>query len=427
MCDASTMYFNTAHKIGMELVRDAIWHNDRCNWIGSWADVDNGKAVFVTKSFDTDLYAGLSGVAFFLASLYQEEKDRLLKKTIEGTVAQVQAANGARLPAHGFYLGKPGVAFSLLHIGRMLDREDWQSEGINQLLAIEPALESTFEWDLLLGAAGTIIALLYGYNASGNEALLDKAIKLGYVLCNNATPCDRGVFWTTIPNKPPLTGLSHGAAGISLALFELYAVCGEVLFLNMGLEAVRFEQSWFSNTMLNWPDFRENIPANVNEYQYSVAWCNGAPGIHLARKRSALLTKRADLQEQASAALITTLNNVTTQLTNSAESINFSLCHGIAGNADILLDTGAPACSLIAKAVGDMGSRIVEQARLSWPSGISNRGKTPGLLMGTAGTGYFYLRLYKPEKFESILLPPASCGQKKLQIVDKDVMVVMNS
>ena len=41
----------------------------------------------------------------------------------------------------------------------------------------------------------------------------------------------------------------------------------------------------------------------------------------------------------------------------------------------------------------------------SWPTGLAGGGDTPGLLLGTAGIGWFYLRLADPEETPSVLLP----------------------
>jgi lantibiotic modifying enzyme len=82
---------------------------------------------------------------------------------------------------------------------------------------------------------------------------------------------------------------------------------------------------------------------------------------------------------------------------------NFSLCHGLGGNADLLIYAsevlvGAPGTAQFmacARAVGDLG--IARHGRGGpWPCGVPGAGETPGLLIGLAGIGYFYLRLYDP-------------------------------
>jgi lantibiotic modifying enzyme len=80
---------------------------------------------------------------------------------------------------------------------------------------------------------------------------------------------------------------------------------------------------------------------------------------------------------------------------------NFSLCHGLAGNADVLLSGAealpslAPRARRLAEAVGVAG--IERYARdHDWPCGAGG-GETPGLMLGLAGIGHFFLRLHSPD------------------------------
>ncbi|MBI3712824.1 MAG: hypothetical protein HY253_07660, partial [Burkholderiales bacterium] len=87
---------------------------------------------------------------------------------------------------------------------------------------------------------------------------------------------------------------------------------------------------------------------------------------------------------------------------------NFSLCHGHAGNADFVLSSGItlnrPDLILAAQNVGDTGIREIQDKGLPWPCGNGGAGETPNLMLGTAGIGYFYLRLYDPVAVPSVLL-----------------------
>ena len=44
------------------------------------------------------------------------------------------------------------------------------------------------------------------------------------------------------------------------------------------------------------------------------------------------------------------------------------------------------------------------QNRNPWPCGVMSGGETPNLMLGTAGIGYFYLRLYDAAAVPSVLL-----------------------
>jgi lantibiotic modifying enzyme len=87
---------------------------------------------------------------------------------------------------------------------------------------------------------------------------------------------------------------------------------------------------------------------------------------------------------------------------------NYSLCHGHCGNAELLLWAG--------DVLGDEASIATVQQIASdavqkysyeknpWPCGVMNGGETPDLMLGLAGIGHFYLRLYDRQKIPSVLL-----------------------
>ena len=85
----------------------------------------------------------------------------------------------------------------------------------------------------------------------------------------------------------------------------------------------------------------------------------------------------------------------------------FALCHGAAGNAELFIEAGEvlgdPGYTAIAEAIGRQGIERYHEPRRPWPSGLTAGGDTPGLMLGLAGIGYFYLRLAIPA-IPSILL-----------------------
>ena len=81
---------------------------------------------------------------------------------------------------------------------------------------------------------------------------------------------------------------------------------------------------------------------------------------------------------------------------------NFCLCHGLAGNAEVLweasLSDGQPAAwQERASATSDACWRAGASAYASlgyWPCGVNT--DSPSLFLGRAGIGYAYLRRYDP-------------------------------
>jgi lantibiotic modifying enzyme len=404
MIQDPTVFFDTAWNIGMELVRDAIWDNDRCTWQGASMEPVEGKFTATIRTFKADMYSGTSGITFFLSALYSVKKDELLKHTIEGAINHCISLY-QQSGDNGFYGGKSGIAFCVIEAGTRLERPDWIKEGLAILTAIEPKITHPYETDIMAGIAGTIHGLLYGFNISQDVVLLDNAVKLGNILCDMAEKSEHGWGWVSIPGKPVLTGLSHGIAGISGALLELYHITNNEQYLHAATEGIKCEQLFYHPTLCNWPDFREGIPATPDKYIYGVAWCTGAPGLALSRLRSTAITGDKQYDQQAWVGLNTTYMQVQGELTARGPSTNFSLCHGLAGNADVLLESGASAYRNAAASAGLYGIENYVNASLPWPSGVLNRQKNPGLMLGLAGTGYFYLRLWD-SAFKTILLPP---------------------
>jgi hypothetical protein len=60
----------------------------------------------------------------------------------------------------------------------------------------------------------------------------------------------------------------------------------------------------------------------------------------------------------------------------------------------------------LATAIGDSGIDRYERARMVWPGGVTGGGESPTLMLGSAGTGYFYLRLFDPTLPSVLLLRP---------------------
>jgi lantibiotic modifying enzyme len=201
-----------------------------------------------------------------------------------------------------------------------------------------------------------------------------------------------------------LTGYSHGAAGIALALLELHARTGDDRFREGALGGFAYERRHFSAEQQNWPDFRSFASPTPQQLSYSLAWCHGAPGIGLARVRAFALTGETTYRREAEFAINTTYR----PLAMPAGNDNYSLCHGIGGNAELFIVAadvlGDERYRAAAESVGDRGIQTVHAQRNPWPCGVLSGGETPNFMLGTAGIGYFYLRLYDSRAVPSMLL-----------------------
>lgn len=403
----NTVFFEPAWNIGMELVRDALWNESKqqCTWLGNWMDPVEGKFTSVVRSFGNDLYAGSSGIAFFLSALYTVKQDPLLQKTIEGALNHTLSLLDSS-PGFGFYSGKPGIASALIYCGENMKRPNWVEKGLAILASLKQAEVAEYEIDIISGIAGTIPCLITSSKRYDKPELLEIATRLGDILYDRATRSSNGWSWLTLQGTNHLTGYSHGTAGIATSMLQLYSVTGDERYMEAVNGGFQYEQTHFNPAKQNWPDFRENFAkADDGSYNCGMAWCHGAPGIALSRMYAAKLRPDAEYSRVATVALDTTLKDLNNLLSNPAYRINYSLCHGVAGNADILLESGRQQDRAAAIATGLAGIERYSRSQITWPSGTVDAKTTPGLMMGIAGTGYFYLRLSDPERFKTILLP----------------------
>ena len=275
--------------------------------------------------------------------------------------------------------------------------------------ASEAAERITAEWvvcddsyDVMAGAAGAILGLLALYRETGDATVLEKAGLCGDHLIAKREAAGQAMAWRA-GNGRFMTGLSHGAAGIALALLRLYDASGERRFREAAEQAIAFEDSVFDAAEGNWPDFRY---ATEGRAAFMNAWCHGAAGIGLARLASSSLTDSPSLRRDIQAALLA--------VTRSALGEKDGLCCGNLGRADLLLaasgvssDDSLAGDDLRIRAVR-LASAVVERSRQAGGYRLSGQpGQDffdPSFFQGTSGIGYQLLRTAHPHRLPCVLV-----------------------
>jgi lantibiotic modifying enzyme len=365
-----------------------------------------------------DLYAGSGGIALFLAQLFAMTGDNEHRRTALAAMARslvqverLQTANTT--PAISVFFGDLGVAWAARRVAALIHDNALAMRAAALFdRAISAATTVPHPLDLMSGNSGAIPVLLELARDSGLAGYHDLATRLGLEIVDAAIRRDQTCRWDPdLASGPgvsvaPLTGLSHGAAGIGLALYELYAATGQTDFLATARGAFAFEDSLFDASRGNWPDRRKSLESNV----FARAWCHGAPGIALARLRAAALDPdRAETYlDKARIALATTARAIEDM--RAVPDSDASLCHGLTGLGEICLVAGQwqsdPGYRDVADSVArDLIDRHARSA--NWPSGAPSRGPNPSLMLGLAGIGYWFLRLHDPRTVPSLLVQSA--------------------
>lgn len=415
-------FLRAADQIGAEFVRDAIWSGDRCNWVGWQMKPVSGYFQTVYSACGLSLYEGLAGIALFLAHLTRYTQDHHQKAVLDGALRQIlRDGETLDLPGmNGFYSGFAGVAWTLADIGELLGDEQLIDTGLawmRRACAIHSGL-----YDVLSGAAGLIAPAIDLAVRFDRPEFLDQAEEHARALVHAAQAIGAGVSWPSPGGGPNLLGYSHGAAGIACALLEMDEVRPDPQYRRTAIQALEYERALYNAQENNWPDLREQGTNPQATPGYPVAWCHGACGIGLSRLRMLELRDPDDkLLSEADSALRRVSADVATP--KAPEHSDFTYCHGITGNAEFLLETALQwdraDIRAAATSIGQFGIEQYQSKGAAWPCGL-RLGEIRGLMLGLAGIGHFFLRLYDPAQVRGVLLLRPQSEQKNAGMQPSD-------
>ena len=285
-------YINTAFSIGAQLAREAVWHNNACNWVGPSLEFIDNRFQVVEKALAADRYSGIAGVALFLAELYGYTNDQVILNTLTGSLKTLsqQLDNGKLSNKFGVFAGQLGGGYTCFEIGSKLSNPLWQELGLMYIDKVMAKPVPETEIDVISGAAGAIPVFIKLFNTTREKKYLDAANRLGIFLIDKATDQNNALCWKTVDAQHALTGYSHGNAGMAVALLDLYVHTNDDQFLQAAEKAFNYERQWFNPQENNWPDLREHTSGQP--LKYGDMWCHGAPGIALSRLKAHWLTQK---------------------------------------------------------------------------------------------------------------------------------------
>lgn len=397
-----------ATKIGLEIERHALTDGkDAVNWIGM--NYLEGADRYQLDVLNESLYDGCTGVALFLAALatitgeqrFADLSLRSLHSLRRGLRYTDPASRrvAARLRGIGGATGLGSVIYGLVRTSGLLGVGDnagllEDASRLSEWLTPE-VISDDERLDVVSGAAGALLGLLALHSATGQQRALGTAVECGEHLLRHRVEARGHRVWRTVGNRP-LTGFSHGAAGIAYALARLYSTTGERTYLDAALEGIEYERALFSERHGNWADLRPFGAGHGD--RLPVKWCHGAAGIALARLGCRHYAQIQGLERDIEAGLRSTREHY-------LQDADF-LCCGNLGRAETFLVAGrftadpewqrlaaAGTASVIARAADSGGYRLFTRAD----------SYNPVFFHGTAGIGYQLLRL-ATEELPSVLL-----------------------
>lgn len=394
-----------ADAIAAQLARHAVRLPDGgATWL-ALEPLPDGRRVQL-EALGWTLYHGSAGVALFFAAHHavrgapasrQLALDALapLRATLV-TAGAEEARQIARLLGPGAAAGLGSVAYALATVADLLALPDLRADAwrMAKWLHLHDARSVVVD-DVVGGCAGAVLALLALVRRGAPQALLATAIAYGERLLALRETCHRDT-----DGRAPLTGMSHGAAGVACALGGLHAHTGDARFLVAAARELDYEARQFVPAQGNWPDHRESARPGHGTVACGRSWCHGAPGIALARLglRDTALAVRVQGDLEAALATTVALPTLPTD----------GLCCGELGLADILLLAGQvlERPVFLAASRARVAAGVARRARGPFRlfRGLSTDAWSPGFFQGIAGIGYALLRQVEPTRLPCVLL-----------------------
>ncbi len=396
-----------ARRAARRLVKLALRREDRVSWLGLTLLRERDWTI---QPVGPDLYSGAAGIAHFLAyfdHVAGDDDSREIARTVVRQLTRRLAAtldaseSGTALPASslGAFGTLSGAVYALSHIGALWADHDLIDLAERLVAMLGDHVHADRTLDIIGGTAGFIMAASALEHVRSAPALRHVVMRAAECLIARGDERAGGLSWSTsLPASQPLTGISHGASGIALALLAAGRLANHQPFVDAAMRALRYERSCFDPARMNWPDYRI-LPGrdHGDEVPWMWAWCHGAPGIGLVRLDALGSSDAPELASDLAAALTST--------TRFGFWSNDSLCHGDLGNLELFVR---------ARELGYNGewedALTAHSARLTarlgdghWRCGIPGGVETPGLMTGLAGVGYGLLRLAATERVPSLL------------------------
>ncbi|NEU58712.1 lanthionine synthetase LanC family protein [Halorussus sp. MSC15.2] len=346
------------------------------------------------------LYSGQIGIALYFAAMYQYFEDEIYREKAEQAVDFIFDRDEEEL-VDTAYIGAGAGVGSLVYgldlLSELTDNQRYRNRAADLVSELsKEIIEDDDQYDMLLGAAGTVTGLLRHWEHSDNSEALDKAILCGeHLLDSRYDKWADYKLWDTSRKEGTLstsTGMGHGVAGISYSLYRLYQHTQRDAFRVAARNALEFENLFYSKHQHNW---KSNF---VGIKHYSHWWCNGLAGIGHARLGS--------LQYRTSETLERDMNRVRNGLEPQLLAED-SVCHGTFAQINLLIDLGRMYDEQYLEAAWELASDAIERRRRAGSyrvdpghiDGIDN----PVFFLGTTGVGYTLLRLLAPAEIPSVL------------------------
>ncbi|QIS14977.1 class IV lanthionine synthetase LanL [Nocardia arthritidis] len=303
---------------------------------------------------------GAAGVLAVLTTLARDRGDERLADAVDvgaqwlgERLDEDRAAGRKMLP--GLYFGRAGTAWALYEAAGLLDDPGLAAR------ALELLDELPVDWpnpDITHGMAGAGLAALRLWRASGETGMRRRAYETAELLAARAERADGMILWpvpTSFDSRLAGVndyGFAHGAAGVGAFLLAAGELLREPKWVKMADEVGRMLSA------VAVPDDRgvrwRSGPADtvfLREF-----WCSGGSGIGTFLVRLARARGDSDYLALAERAAVAVWHR--------RWLAGPSVCHGLAGNGEFLLDLASAGAAENRSRAEDLATALAARAAL---------------------------------------------------------------
>ena len=414
-------FLQEADGIGCELMRRAKYDNYGVYW-------DTLRKVGPNNEWRSseDLYAGNAGIILFLAELAYAVSHTNYHSFVRSALQSLyHRALETPTENYAFHTGRAGVAYLICLLAEFVEEEEFHQHAVKLMDGCEVFLDNPYTpAEFLNGAAGTLFVLTFLHSKTKDTRLQPAIKKYIEFIYKKAEPGSTGVYWDRSERMiKGLCGISHGASGMGLVFQELSGYFRFSDFKTIAEQAFAYEDECFNEETNNWPDFRKAYHNqeskqkfidhyNSDDYEFftsttdMAAWCHGAPGIGFARlsKWQPSVEKKV-LGEDISYAISRTIKSI-----NNPNYNSFTLCHGLGGNALLLMEIAQrynrpDLEAVVMKTGADAINQKNKEGYYQSGHGLREPAEDWSLFQGNAGIGYFFLQIASDKRISTILNP----------------------
>lgn len=337
-----------------------------------------------------NLYNGILGIAFMYIYLYKVSRISEFKLKAIRIIKQIHKNSKAESDSIGLFTGLSGFIYVLSHAYFVFREKHLLEIAKSYLINLQKGIESTEEFDIINGISGCVFAIKALRSVDYDSQYDDTLELLGNKLIRLAKEDSGNPSWFSRNLKKNLGGVSHGAAGVAMALGEIFRITKKKVYLKYMIKAIKYQDTLFVKSKGNWKDIR----FSESEFQYS--WCNGSVGICISKISLKDLIPTVSFR-QIYSAFKGILENGLGQ--------NHSICHG---------DMGVLELFLLAKSENQMlryglqseaaYNQIIEDIKSNGIKIGSNQRIDLGLMTGISGVIFQILRMNYSNNVPSLLL-----------------------